>query len=230
MFRPNKYFSLDTMELNSAEDGISGDQDDEFSSALVAAVAGFGLDQLTEEQSGQLDKHYAMLLRWNGRINLTRIVAAREAARFHYAESLFGAQFIFGSRTVLDIGSGAGFPAIPLAVARPDVEVTALEANHKKSLFLKEAKDELGLANLKVVTARLEEFDWTGYELLTSRALDRAEAMLPSVIEQFSSKQRLMLYCAPDLVAKLEVQVKSKIETHPIPHSASRIIAIFSRE
>ena len=169
-----------------------------------------------------------MLVRWNERINLTRIVAAREAAKFHYAESLFGAEFIIGSRTVLDIGSGAGFPAIPLAVARPDVEVTALEANHKKSLFLKEAKDELGLANLNVVTARLEEFDWAGYEFLTSRALDRAEAILPSVIEGLSTKQRLMLYCGPDLVEKLEREAKYRIELHPIPHSVARIIAIVS--
>lgn len=209
---------------------MSNDPDNYFSSALVAAVAGFGLDPLSEGQSAQLDKHYAMLGNWNQRINLTRIIAAQDAAKFHYAESLFGAQFIIGSRTVLDIGSGAGFPAIPLAVARPDVQVTALEANQKKSLFLKEAKDELGLANLKVVTARLEELDWAGYEFLTSRALDRAEAILPSVIRRLSAKQRLMLYCGPDLVAKLEEQVQHKIETHPIPNSEARIIAIFSRE
>ena len=209
---------------------MSHDPDNEFRSALVAEVAGFGLDPLTEEQIARLEKHYAMLRKWNQRINLTRIIAARDAAKFHYAESLFGAQFIIGSRTVLDIGSGAGFPAIPLAVARPDVQVAALEANQKKSLFLKEAKDELGLANLKVVTARLEEFDWSGYEFLTSRALDRAEAILPSVIEALSANQRLVLYCAPDLVAQFEGQVKCKIETHPIPHSEARIIAIFSRE
>jgi 16S rRNA (guanine527-N7)-methyltransferase len=202
----------------------------DFRSALVAAVAGFGLDPLTEEQSAQLEKHYAMLAKWNQRINLTRIVGARDAAKFHYAESLFGAQFIDGSRAVLDIGSGAGFPAIPLAVARPDVQVTALEANQKKSLFLNEAKYELALANLKVVTARLEEVDWAGYEFLMSRALDHAEAIWPSVIERLSAQQRLMLYCGPDQVAKLEGQFKYKIETHSIPHSEARIIAIFSRD
>jgi 16S rRNA (guanine527-N7)-methyltransferase len=230
LFRQNKYFRLDSTQLNSAEDGMSHDPDNEFRSALVAAVAGFGLDPLSEGQSAQLEKHYAMIRRWNERINLTRIIAAREAAKFHYAESLFGAQYIIGSLTVLDIGSGAGFPAIPLAVARPDVQVTALEANQKKSLFLKEAKDELGLANLKVVTARLEEFDWTGHEFLTTRALDHADAILPSVIERLSAKQRLMLYCAPELVVKLGEQVKYQIEIHPIPHSEARVIAIFSRE
>ena len=209
---------------------MSRDQTAAFQSELEAAISSFGIEALTEEQTSQLARHYSMLCRWNQRLNLTRITAPRAAASFHYAESLFGARFIDGAHTLLDIGSGAGIPAIPFAVARPDVQVTALEANQKKSLFLKEAKDELGLANLKVVTARLEEFDWDGYELLTSRALDRAEAILPSVIERLRSKQRLMLYCAPDLMAKIEGKVKYKIDTHPIPNSEARLIAIFSRE
>lgn len=228
VFGPHEYFRLDTTELNSADDGMSHDPDNEFRDALVAAVSGFGLDPLTEKQSAQLEKQYAMLRKWNQRINLTRIVGAQDAAKFHFAESLFGAQFIIGSRSVLDIGSGAGFPAIPLAVVSPDIEVTALEANHKKSIFLLEAKDALRLANFKVVTARLEEFDWAGYELLTSRALDRAELIFPSVVERLSAKQRLILYCAPDLVARLKgiKGLKCRIETHPLPQSEARMIAI----
>ena len=209
---------------------MSHDQTAAFQSELEAAISIFGIEALTGEQTTRLVRHYSMLCRWNQRLNLTRITEPREAARLHYAESLIGARFIANARTLLDIGSGAGFPAIPLAVARPDVQVTALEANQKKSLFLKEAKDELGLVNLKVVTARLEGFDWTGYALLASRALDRAETILRSVIERMSAKQRLMLYCGPDLVAKLEGKVAYKIETHPIPHSEARLIAIFSRE
>jgi 16S rRNA (guanine527-N7)-methyltransferase len=209
---------------------MSRDQENEFRSALEAAVAGFGIDALKEEQSAQLGKHYAMLCRWNQRINLTRIIAAHDAAKLHYAESLFGSRFITGERTILDIGSGAGFPGIPLAVIRPDVQVTALEANHKKSIFLMEAKDALGLSNFKVVNARLEEFDWKGYELLTSRALDRAEAILPAVIERLGSKQKLMLYCALDFIARIEGKVEHKIETHMIPHSEARIIAILTKE
>lgn len=209
---------------------MSRDHTARFRSDLETAISSFGIEALTDGQTTQLVKHYSMLCRWNERLNLTRITEPGEAGRLHYAESLFGARFVAGALTLLDIGSGAGFPAIPLAVARPDVQVTALEANQKKSLFLKEAKDELGLANLKVVTARLEEFDWAGYELLTSRALDRAEAIFPSIIERLSAEQRLMLYCGPDLVAELGGQVNYKIETHPIPHSEARLIVTFSRE
>lgn len=209
---------------------MSRDQTVEFKSELGEAIAGFGIPALTEEQTSRLANHYSMLCRWNQRLNLTRITEPREAARLHYAESLFGARFIAGAQTLLDIGSGAGFPAIPIAVARPDVHVTALEANHKKSLFLKEAKDELGLANLKVVTSRLEEFDWDGYEMLTSRALDRAESILPSVIERLSATQKLMIYCAADLVANITGRVNYKIETHRIPLSEARLVAIVTQE
>lgn len=201
-----------------------------FKTALEEVVSSFGLDELTEQQLDQCASHYNLLRRWNTRVNLTRIIEPGEAARFHYAESMFGAQFIESERKVLDIGSGAGFPAIPLAIFRPDLEVTALEANQKKSLFLKEAKDEIQLANLRIATARLEEFDWTGYQLLISRALEKAEAVFQSVIESMAGPQRLMLYCAPELAAKLEQHMPAEcvITTHAIPNSESRIVAIFS--
>lgn len=204
--------------------------ENEFRVELERAIAAFALDPLTGEQTGQLVQHYTLLCRWNSRVNLTRIIEPRDAAKLHYAESLFGAKFIAGARSVLDIGSGAGFPAIPHAVARAETRVTALEANQKKSLFLKEAKDELTLDNLEVASARLEQFDWAGYELLTSRALDRAESIFPPIIERLGSNQRLMLYCAGDLIAKLEATLRCKIETHPIPYSQARVIAILTRE
>lgn len=209
---------------------MTHEPENEFRDALEAAIGSFGLDPLSAEQTMQLVKHFSLLCRWNRRINLTRIIEPGEAAKLHYAESLFGATFIEGARTVLDIGSGAGFPAIPLGVAWPDVKVTALEANQKKSLFLKEVKDELELGNVEIATERLEAFDWTSQDLLTCRALDRAEEVLPTVIEKMRSDQRLMLYCARDLVAKLGPRRGWKIETHSIPDSDARLIAIFSSE
>lgn len=202
--------------------------EEEFRTCLEVAIADFGIEPLTDEQTDLLVKHYSMLCKWNERINLTRIVSPPDAAKLHYAESLFGAQFIGASRSVLDIGSGAGFPGIPLAVARPELHFTALEANQKKALFLKEVKDELGLENLEVLSTRLEAVDWAGYDLLTSRALDRAETIFPSVIERMKSDQRLMLYCAGELVEKLGRACK--IKTHPIPLSNERVIAMITSE
>ena len=209
---------------------MNREQENQFRSALEESLSRFGIDALTETQIGQLLKHYSMLGEWNRRINLTRIIEPREAARLHYADSLFGGRFIEPARALLDIGSGAGFPAVPLAVIRPDLDVTALEANQKKSLFLNEAKDALGLSNFKVAPVRLESFDCTKFDFLTSRALDRAEAVLPQVIKEMSTEQRFMLYCAPDLLAKLSQHLASeyKVETYAVPQTESHLIAIFS--
>src|ERR1044071_2165409 len=122
----------------------------EFKSQLEIAISEFGLPSLSEAQAIRLILHYSMLFKWNQRLNLTRITGARESARLHYAESLFAVKFVASAERLLDFGSGAGFPVIPLAVCLPDVRCTALEANQKKSTFLKEVKDELGLANLEV--------------------------------------------------------------------------------
>jgi 16S rRNA (guanine527-N7)-methyltransferase len=209
---------------------MKGEQENQFKSALETSLLRLGVGALTETQLCQLVKHYSMLREWNRRINLTRIIEPEDAAQFHYGDSLFGGRFIENARTLLDIGSGGGFPAVPLAVLRPDAHVTALEANQKKSLFLNEAKDALALANFRVVNKRLESFDCKGFDLLTSRALDRAEEILPSLIKEMSADQRFMLYCAPDLLAKIDERLSSKyrVELQPVPQTESRLVAIFS--
>ena len=207
-------------------------QSDAFESELRKSFLRFGIERLTEEQISRLVKHYKLLCKWNERFNLTRITKPGEAAILNYAESLFGTRFIAQAKTMLDIGSGAGFPAVPIAIAQPEIDVSALEANQKKSLFLTEAKFELPLDNFRVITARLEDIDCRGYDLLTCRALDRAEAILPSIISDLTEDQRLMLYCVQDLVDKLASQFPAgfKVEVNQIPESEGRLIAIFSRE
>ncbi|HVF92257.1 MAG TPA: 16S rRNA (guanine(527)-N(7))-methyltransferase RsmG [Blastocatellia bacterium] len=210
---------------------MSEEHVNKFRKALEANVSGFGLEPLTENQLDRLAKHYEMMREWNRHVNLTRIVEPREAARLHYADSLFGARFIGDAKAVLDIGSGAGFPAIPLAVLRPDLAVTALEANHKKSVFLFEAKDALELPNLDIARSRLEEFDWSSFDLLASRALDRAEDALRPLVKRLEHPQRLMLYCGPDLIESLAGFAPSayRIERHAIPQSDERFVAVFAR-
>ena len=210
---------------------MQNDPTNRFKAALAAAVARFNLAALSETQLDNLARHYTMMRAWNERINLTRISEPEDAARLHYADSLYGGQFIAAARSLIDLGSGAGFPAIPLAVLRPEVQVTALEANHKKALFLREARDALGLENFSVVAARLEAYDLAGFDLLASRAIDRAETVLPAVIERLRAPQRFMLYGAPDLLAKLTTRFSAgyRVERHAIPESESRLVAVFAR-
>jgi len=214
------------MSNRAPQDGI-----EEFVTALTSALAAYQIDGVSEAQQAQLVAHYRMMRAWNRRTNLTRITEPDEAARLHYADSLAGGRFVGEAQTLLDIGSGAGFPAIPLAVLRPDLRVTALEANRKKSLFLAEARDALGLANFDIKTARVESFDLSAFDLLTSRALDRAEEILPKVAERMSARQRFMLYCATELLDKLTARLTADftIQAHAIPPSAARLVVIFAR-
>jgi len=210
---------------------MGADDISKFSLTLEATVEEFGLEPLKASQRDGLVRHYAMVCKWNRHINLTRITKPAEAARLHYAESLFGGQFIGDARTVLDLGSGAGYPAVPLAVLRSELAITALEASQKKALFLNEVKDALDLSNFSVARARIEAFDWKAYDLLTCRALDRAEEVLGPLFARLRPPQRLMLYCAPDLIEKLigETATEYSIEVHRIPRSESRVVALLSK-
>ena len=118
---------------------------------------------LSDKQILQLERHFELLSRWNKVTNLTSVTDLDEIVLRHYCESLFlGAHLPESSFNVVDIGSGAGFPGIPLAILRPDCEVALVESNQRKSVFLREATREL--ANIIVQAKRAEnvseEFDW----------------------------------------------------------------------
>jgi 16S rRNA (guanine527-N7)-methyltransferase len=201
---------------------------DEISSALTTALRQLGIDPLSKEQLQRLATHYSMMCIWNRRVNLTRITDPSEAARLHYAESLLGARYVGPVRTAVDIGSGAGFPGVPIAVVKPELQVTALEANQKKCTFLNEVKDALGLANLSVLHGRVERSDLEGFELLTTRALDRSERLLPGLLASLHPPQRFLLFCANDLIAHIEAHLppEYRLEAHPIPQTRKRLIAL----
>jgi len=207
------------------------DEMKEFRRSLESAIRDFRIAPLTDKQLDQLTHHYSTMCRWNQKTNLTRITDAEEAARLHYAESLFGAQFARNARNIIDLGSGAGFPAVPLAVICMQSHITALEVNTKKALFLEEVKDELRLDNLSVAQRRLEDCDLSSFDLITSRAIERAEQVLPRVIESLRRDQRLMLYCARELRNDFSSRFAAQFATeiHPVPCSRARLIAIFSR-
>ena len=124
---------------------------------------------LNPDQVEALWLHYDLLRRWNARINLTRVIELEDAVRFHYAESLFAAsQAPPGVVSVIDVGSGAGFPGFVLAVAKPEWQVTLLESDQRKAAFLREASD---LApNVRVLARRSGEVSGS-WDLAVSRAV-----------------------------------------------------------
>ncbi len=130
---------------------------------------------LDDAQVTALWHHYDLLLRWNSRINLTRVMELEDAVRFHYAESLFVAMHAPQSaNNVIDVGSGAGFPGFVLAVARPELQVTLLESDQRKAAFLREASDFA--SNVRVLALRSCNLGGS-WDLAVSRAV-RGEDVL----------------------------------------------------
>ncbi len=125
---------------------------------------------LTEVQVGQLIAYLALLTKWNRVYNLTAVRDPAEMVVKHLLDSLAIVPHVVGPR-VLDVGSGGGLPGIPLAIARPELAVTLLDTNGKKTRFMTQAVTELGLSNGSVVHSRVEQFTpATPFDTITSRA------------------------------------------------------------
>ncbi len=121
------------------------------SEILLAAVPG-----LTETQKKGFITYYNRLIERNSRVNLTRITEPSEVAYKHFADSLLGAELIPNGARVVDVGTGAGFPGIPLKLFRPDIELVLVDSLAKRVAFLREICDELGL-DVNAVHARAED-------------------------------------------------------------------------
>jgi 16S rRNA (guanine527-N7)-methyltransferase len=185
-----------------------------FRDSLLRRVSGFC--ELTADQIDRLDQHYELMLRWNKIINLTRIVGEEDAVDRHYAESLFlGSKLPEGSLRIADVGSGAGFPGIPIAILRPECSVLLIESHQRKAVFLKEVSR--GLQNIRVASRRAEDvqdtFDW-----VVSRAVS------------WDTLQKFCFRLAPKLALLGTESPISGCQTIPIPWFPASSILKVSRE
>lgn len=136
---------------------------------LAAGVAALDL-VLPAGAEAKLLAYLALLDKWNRVYNLTAVRDPERMVSHHLLDSL-AAVPLFQAESVLDVGSGGGLPGIPLAIARPELQVTVIDSIAKKTAFLLQAKSELGLVNLNVVTRRVEDFHPpAGFDVITSRA------------------------------------------------------------
>jgi len=158
-------------------DALPADLRDE----LEAGLAALGLDPAL---SAPLLAYLGLLARWNRTYNLTAVRDPREMVARHLLDSLAMAPFLddLAARngSLADLGTGAGLPGIPLAIARPGLRVALVESNGKKARFLREAVRQLGLGNVQVAESRIEAFDAPGrFDAITARAL----ATLPLILD-----------------------------------------------
>lgn len=163
----------------------------EFKDHMSKAADDFGIE-LTEVQIDQLDKYFEMLVEWNKVMNLTAITEPKEVAIKHMIDSLsaWNEDKMGNAKTIIDVGTGAGFPGIPLKIYKPELKLTLLDSLNKRIKFLQAVVDELGLADVQCIHARAEEGARNKqlrekYDVAVSRAVARlpvlAEYCIPFV-------------------------------------------------
>ena len=206
--------------------------------ARISALLRPFLDRtLPEVQLQRISTYVDLLLRWNARINLTAIRDPEEIVTRHFGESLFLASHLFpgpgptlAETHVLDIGSGAGFPGIPIKLWAPDLCLTLVESNHKKAAFLREVIRTLALTDIDVITARAETLipAHPPADVVTLRAVERFSTILPIAANLVSPSGRLGLLISsaqlPDIATTVpNLHWEAPI---PIPESESRVLSI----
>jgi 16S rRNA (guanine527-N7)-methyltransferase len=223
--------------------------------ARIAALLDHFLESsLLSSQLDQISTYIDLLLRWNARINLTAIRHPEEIVTRHFGESFFLARHLFPMAApdfasirapeaapykllmgedvrVLDIGSGAGFPAIPLKIWAPHLHLTLIESNQKKAAFLREVARALTLTNVNVINDRAETVaaspDSPRADFVTLRAVERFETILPHALTLLAPKATLALLIGAAQVPRLATL--STLKWHPpinIPQSHSRVLSV----
>lgn len=137
---------------------------------LASGIEALKLD-LNEKQREQLLDYLSLLFKWNSVYNLTSVRDPMQMATLHILDSLAAVPAFEGAGNVLDVGAGGGLPGIVLAIARPDMKVSMVDTVHKKTAFLTQVKVQLGLANVSVYTAKVQEMPAPAkFDVITSRA------------------------------------------------------------
>lgn len=137
---------------------------------IVSGVAAMGV-ALDDAARARVLAHLELIGKWNRVHNLTAVREPEQMVALHVLDSLSLLPHLGSAKRIVDVGTGPGFPGIPIAIARPGVHVTLLDSSHKKCAFLEQARTELRLANVTVVCDRVESHrPETGYDLVVSRA------------------------------------------------------------
>lgn len=132
--------------------------------------------KFTEEQLNQFYEYMNLLLEWNEKINLTAITDPSEVILKHFIDSLTINKYIKENSTLADVGTGAGFPGIPLKILRPDLKITLVDSLNKRINFLNEVINKLNLVNIETVHSRIEDFGKDkkyreSFDFVTARAV-----------------------------------------------------------
>jgi 16S rRNA (guanine527-N7)-methyltransferase len=203
------------------------------SDAIHRAFAEFQVTA-NEQQVQQIQQYIELLLRWNEKMNLTAIRDPLEILYRHFCESMFGAVVIpVGTCRLADVGSGGGFPGVPMKIIRPEMELFLIESSSKKATFLAEVIRELGLTGVRVLVSRYEELseEVAPLDVVCSRAVGDFAPFLEWASSPVIGTQKVALWIgAQDAESVRRLGAWTWEEPKPIPHSLRRFILVGQRK
>ena len=210
------------------------------------AKAGEGSAVLSSAQLRDISTYIDILLRWNARINLTAVREPEAIVTRHFGESLFAARHLFpppssvpsvssvvkAFDSVADVGSGAGFPGLPIKLWAPHLSLTLIESNHKKVAFLREVTRALRLTDVNIQNERAEELPGSRYDVVTLRAVERFETVLLTAAALVAPAGRLALLIGASQRAQAQAGLPQFLwsEPVPIPGTSARILLTGHRQ
>jgi 16S rRNA (guanine527-N7)-methyltransferase len=201
--------------------------------AILSALASFDIT-VSRKQVHQIQQYISVLLRWNDKINLTAIRDPREILYRHFCECMFGAVSVpIEAGRLADVGSGGGFPGIPLKILRPELQVFLIESNVKKATFLAEVSRDLELSDMRVLVNRYEDVaeDVAPLDYACSRALGEFPSFLAwAGSDRIASKEVIVWVGARDLEEVRKIEGWDWREPIAVPQSLRRLILVGSRK
>jgi len=175
--------------------------------------------QLPLDAPEALARYLELIAKWNRVHNLTAVRETGQMVVLHVLDSLSLLPHLEGVKTLLDVGSGPGLPGIPVAIARPEIAVTLLDASHKKAAFLEQARVELALANVSVVCERVE-----GWK--TERRFDAVVSRAFADLVDFVDQAQHLVAPGGTLIAMKGVHPFEELARVPATHRVSRVLEI----
>ena len=190
--------------------------------------------QLSQNHLANISMYIDILQTWNRKVNLTAVRTPEEIVTRHFGESLFAARHLLADllptdqrRRVIDVGSGAGFPGLPMKIYAPTIRLTLIESNQRKAAFLREAIRALQISEAEVFAGRAEDFPGRG-DLVTMRAVEKFERALSAAAGLVAPRGRLALLIGARQVDTVR-RAAPRLVWEPglaIPRSRERVLAV----
>ena len=204
------------------------------SAAVIRRALGEFKIPICDDQVLQIQQYMEILLTWNEKVNLTAIRDPLEILYRHFCESMYAAEAIpLQNGRLADVGSGGGFPGLPLKIMRPELQVFLVESNFKKVTFLAEVIRELELTSAQVLARRYEELgeEVAPLDYVCSRALGEYPVFLDWARSQQIAAKRVILWIGSrDLEEIQKIRTWDWSEPIEVPHSLRRLLLVGTKK